>query len=312
MSRVLTLTDPHIRVTKPDGRTDADWLDVCLGQMEQAFAIAKRTECDAILCSGDLGDSPNWSPRAMVGFIKILKDYNIPFITTLGQHDVFGHNIDTWQNTSVGVLAEAGLIRVLRRGEYVLIGEEIGVYGFAFGEDETTELLKGTWRAPESQQNRFKIALVHAQVGPSESMGWASIAHQNIRNVDLASFGDIHCGFEPYTFKGGAMAYSTGSLTRSSRADMGRMPMVAVISVTDEWSMDFEDVPDGSDDDVFWTDAASETVGDTAEAFKKMLATALDFRDETPAKRVQRVGAEHNYSPRQVGLVLERLETGNE
>jgi DNA repair exonuclease SbcCD nuclease subunit len=312
MPCVLTLTDPHIRVAKPEGRTDSEWLDVCLGQIEQAFAIAKRTECSAVLCSGDLGDSPNWSPKAIVGFMQIVKQYDIPFVTTLGQHDVFGHNIDTWKHTSVGVLAEAGVIQVLRHGEYLLIDEEIGVYGFAFGEYETDELLKGTWMPPEAHKNRFKIALVHASVGPTEAMGWAGIEHQNIRNVDLASFGDIHCGFDPYEFKSGAIAYSTGSLTRGSRADIGRMPMVAVVTVNDDWNMDFEEVPDGDDEDVFVIDAASETVGDTADAFKKVLMTALDFRDETPSKRIQRVGEEHAYSPRQISLVLERLETGNE
>lgn len=311
MSRVLTITDTHIRITKPENRREADWLDVCIGQVEQAFALAEKYECSAVVCSGDLGDSPNWSPKAMVRFIELCKRYpKIPFITTLGQHDVFGHNIDTWKDSSVGVLEATGIITVLRHGQHYLINDDLAVYGFAFGEAETVEFLRGQWHPPVAHKNRFKLALVHATVGATETMGWAGISNQNLRNVDLASFGDIHDGFEVHHFDE-TDAYSTGSLTRSSIADKGRVPSAGLLEVTDEnWNLSFLEVFDGHDVDVFVEGAASIAYGDTAAQFKEALQTAFQYKDEPPLQKVQRVGAAGGFTDRQINLVVERLAVG--
>lgn len=318
MPTFVTFTDSHIRVKTPLGRVEDDWLSVCLSQFEQVLALAKEKEASAVLCSGDLGDSPKWHDKvrgdvATVELISLIKQYNIPIYLTLGQHDVYGHNMDTWMYTAVGVLAEAGVVKVLRRGESVLIDNTM-IYGFAFGEEETESLLAGQWRAPQSHNPYFKIGLVHASVGAEETMGWAGIQNQKVIGLDVAQFGDIHEGFDCYEMPtGGCICYSPGSLTRASRADRGRTPMCAVIDVEGKgFDLNFYDISDGIDEDVFH-DEIGETLTveeqiDTAAAFKHLVGIARTAQDETPTQKIARVGREGEFSQRQIALVQERLD----
>jgi len=315
MPKVVTFTDSHIRMSAPVGRIEKNWLDVCLGQFEQVLAIAKREEADAVLCSGDLGDSPKWAPEALVRFMDLVSQYGIPIITTLGQHDVYGHNIDTWTYTGVGVLAAAdamaktGLFTVLRNGDYELIGDDIAVYGFAFEEDTTKDLLSGRWQSPKEHKPRVRIGLVHASVGAEAGYGWEGIADQCVRGLHIAQFGDIHEGFDIFERENEAQSFSPGSLVRSSRNDIGRTPLCAIIDVTAEgWTIAYEDVPDGDDEHVFITDAVLPDMGDMAQDFKNMLARARDYKDEHPRDRVERIGKSGGYTKKQQTLVLERLE----
>lgn len=307
----VTFTDPHVRMKTPQSRTDTNWLEQCLGQIEAVFALADQKRARAVLCSGDVGDSPAWSDLTISGMYDILKHYeHIPFITTVGQHDVRGHRIEEWDKSSLGLLAKlSGLITVLESGKSLVLDHRVEVYGFGFNQPETIALLEGKYPFPLDNK-RFKIALVHAQIGPEDSMGWKGIAHQNIRGCQIASFGDIHCGFDAYEFPSGTVAYSTGSLTRTSLSDLGRVPMCAVIKVEDDnsFELEFHEIPDGDDKVVFFTKETVQAAGDTAEEFKAMVLKAREHQDETPIKRLQRVGEANGFTARQIALATERLE----
>jgi len=311
MPVIVTCTDLHIRAETPSARVEKDWLSVCLGQLEQVLAIAKAEEARLVLCSGDIGDSPRWHPRALVELMKLLDSYKITVVTCLGQHDVYGHNIDTWPHTGVGILAQAKYLTVLNRGACYNLIDGLGVYGFSFGEPETEELLSGTWRPPEEHKDKFKVALVHASVGAKEDFGWAGIEHQNVRGVHLASFGDIHDGFDPHQFKDGALAYSTGALVRSSKSDMGRVPCCAIVEYerNGKYTLDFADVEDGNDADVFNVDSQdAEIAEDLAAQFKAVLVSAQAYSDEHPKDRLLRVGQSNKYTERQINLAVTALD----
>lgn len=306
----VTFTDPHIRMKTPQSRTDTNWLETCLGQVEAVFAIANKEKARAVLCSGDLGDSPAWSDLAVGGLFDILDNYkHIPFITTVGQHDVRGHRIEDWNKSSLGLLSKlTGMVRVLEGGQSVVINRKIEIYGFGFNQPETQAFLAGKYEFPID--DRFRIALVHASVGAEESMGWKGIANQNVRGVHVASFGDIHDGFEPHEFASGSVAYSCGSLVRSSMNDVGRTPMACVIKVEDDnaFTLDFVEIPDGDDKVVFFTKEMVKAAGDTAEQFKNLVGIAREHQDESPVKRVQRVGEQGGFSQKQISLVVDRIE----
>ena len=310
---LVTFTDPHIRMKTPQSRTDTNWLEQCLGQIEAVFALANKHKARAVLCSGDVGDGPAWSDRAIVGLWQILAEYrHIPFYTTVGQHDVRGHRIEEWHDSSLGLLSTltrnpnksgaldkydlSGMVNVLEGGRSVKIDGKVEIYGFGFNQPETIAFLEGKFPF-DMDDTKFRIALVHALVGPEDAMGWKGIEHQNLRGCQVASFGDVHCGFDSHEFPSGCVAYSTGSLTRSSLADIGRVPACAVIKINEDNSFELEhhEIPDGDDHVVFFT--------------KEMVQLAREHQDETPVNRVQRVGDSNGFTARQIALVVDRLET---
>lgn len=309
----VTFTDPHIRMKTPQSRTDTNWLEQCLGQVEAVFALANREKARAVLCSGDLGDSPAWSDLAVGGLYDILNNYkHIPFITTVGQHDVRGHRIQDWQQSSLGLLSKlTGLVRVLEGGQAISINRKIEIYGFGFNQFETQAFLDGRFEFPVD--DKFRIALVHASVGAEETMGWKGIGNQNIRGCQIVSFGDIHEGFDLYEFPSGSVAYSTGSLVRTSLSDVGRVPLAAILRVEDDnsFEIEFHEIPDGDDKVVFFTKDSVQAAGDTAEQFKSMVHLAREHQDESPVKRLQRVGEAGGYTPKQISMVVDRLESND-
>jgi hypothetical protein len=308
---IVSFTDPHIRMTTPQARCDTNWLEQCLGQVEAVFNFANQKRARAVVCSGDVGDSPAWSDLAIVGLYKILEQYkHIPFITTVGQHDVRGHQIADWRQSSIGLLSLlSNLVTVLIGGQSIILDRKLEIFGFGFNEPETLAFLDGKFPF-DVNSKYFRMALVHAQVGPSESMGWQGIENQKLQGCQVASFGDIHCGFEPYEFPSGTVAYSTGSLVRSSLTDMGRTPMCAVIEILEnqEFTLDFHEIPDGDDSVVFYNNAVVDSSVDTAIEFKNMVQKAREHQDETPIKRLQRVGVDNGFTQKQIDLAINKLE----
>jgi len=312
MSKIVTFTDSHIKTTTPRSRTDKHWLDLCLGQIESVFALANSVGASAVLCSGDLGHSPNWSYPAIRGFFKILKKYkDIQFITTVGQHDVVGKQIEDWDSTPMGLLAEiAPNMHVLEGGDSIVVdgSPSIEVYGFGFDQLETKELLEGRYAFRYNES--FRIAIVHASVGAKEDVGSSSIESQNIHGCHVASFGDIHDGFDVYEFKSGTCAYSTGSLVRPSISDKGRIPACACISIEEDHSfdIDFYDMPDGDDDVCFVSDKPKTDQQELAAEFDRILEEARSATSESPIKRVQRIGQEMDVPKDAIDLVINSME----
>jgi DNA repair exonuclease SbcCD nuclease subunit len=313
MPKFVTLTDTHLRVTTPVSRTEKDWLSTLLAKIKFAFETAVQHDACAILCSGDLGDEANWSPRAIVQFQRLVQQYDIPFVTTIGQHDVYGHKIDEWEYTGMGIIASTGCITVLHAGQSIEV-DGCTIYGYGFNEPETLGLLAGdpNYVPPKTPMS---IGLIHASIGAEESFGWASVENVAIKNINICSFGDIHAGFDiTKPPKSDALCYSTGSIARSSASDIGRDCLIALIDITPE-GVEFEtiQVPCAKGDDAFTALALSKHYGTAvadgvSDEFVNILKTIQSTNDESTKARVLRIGRELGYSDSVIELVANNTE----
>lgn len=314
MPKFITLTDVHLRITTPVSRTEKDWLSTLLMKVRFAFEMAVQYEADAVLCSGDLGDEASWSPRAIVQFQKLCQQYpDIPFVTTIGQHDVYGHKIDEWEYTGIGILASSGAIEVLHAGQSIEI-DGCTIYGYGFNEPETLGLLAGEpkYTPPKTP---CSIALIHASVGEEQSFGWKSIEHVRIKNINLCSFGDIHAGFEICKpLMSDALCYSTGSIARSSASDIGRECQIAYVNM-EAGNLEFEiiPVPCAKGDDAFTQLALAKHYGTDVETgiseeFASILSTLRNTSDESTKARLLRIGKELGYSDDVITLAVNNTE----
>jgi DNA repair exonuclease SbcCD nuclease subunit len=189
MTKFIVLSDVHIRSTTPPARNDADFLWTCLATLEFVFELAEKEQADAILQCGDLFDAPNQSARVLIKLAELINCYNIPFVTTVGNHDVPGDATNRWNTDSaLGVLASSmpDKFIVLRQGDGMAF-ENCSVHGFGVKEVETERLLAGKW-VPDSQKKEFRIGIIHANVGAKKSDFWRGVKELG------------HCLFWRYSF----------------------------------------------------------------------------------------------------------------
>lgn len=322
MLKFIHITDIHLRAKTPRSRNDSDFLSTIIGKLEYVFSYAQKIHADAILCSGDVGDIPIWSPRVQIEFIQLLKKYkHIPFVTTIGNHDVTGSATETIDNSTLGVLQEAGVLHIVNNGyrknwSNYTIGSSDGqtharIYGCGFNAPITNTLLDGVDITNNS--DGFTIALIHATVGPEDAMGrWKCIDNQNIHgNIDLALFGDVHCGFEATELKSGTIAYSPGSLVRLTKSESDNLVLFGLIEINDDYEFTIVDVEIPSSDDCFNEDN-DDSYDDLAGQYKEIRMSSLEDKRESLKDKVFRVCADLQYSDDIANLVLSRCIDGDE
>lgn len=305
----VAVCDPHIDFTTPRGRKD-DYYASIMAEFEFVLNYAKQNGAEAVLVPGDLFDKPSQSGTVMRDLVVLLRRYGVHLIVTIGQHDVVGHRIDEYPIKSVGLLEAAGLATVLTQGQSTQIGKTT-IRGYAFDEPETADFLSGRDGTTSDYGLNFQLALVHASVGPDETMYHQGIAKQNIKSAHLSIFGDIHSGFDEYEFRNGCVAINMGSMGRRSQTDRGRKPVLCRIEIFEEDGYDFDleyvDIPCQSDEDIFFDLVTEETGKHPAEIFQEEWRKAQLAQDEDPVQRVRRIGTQFEHPQSDIDLVLKHL-----
>lgn len=302
------IADPHVDITTPVSRTD-DYFEAIMAKLEYVFAHAEKQGCSAVLCGGDLFHKAVQPGTVMLRMIQLLTKYSVPLVTTVGQHDTNGHNIDDYPIKSLGLLEAAGLLRVLRAGESLTFTEDhdvVEVVGYAFGEPETEAFLRG--KDAPTEGGPLRIALVHASIGPDECMGWEGVSNLKCHSADLALFGDIHQGFPPHETRAGTICLNPGSLGRRSVVEADHLPQFVMITVEDQVDihLDYETVPGPPASEIFEREEQGD-LGDLAEEFKAEWRKAQEAQDESPVDRVRRIGKAFGFDRPVVELVLHHI-----
>jgi len=88
-------TDMHARTKTPTRRTGSFENDV-VGKLAFMLITAQEREVDAIVCGGDLFDLPNPSFRLAAQVMNLITSTGIPWFHVLGNHDVIGHNPESY------------------------------------------------------------------------------------------------------------------------------------------------------------------------------------------------------------------------
>lgn len=264
-------TDSHIRAKTPSARNDKSFLATTMAKLRYVFTWCRNNDIKTVLCAGDLGDSPNWGQNAILEFIKLRNEfYEIQMIVVPGNHDVYSEEVGLYSDYALGLFEEAQVLRVLYGGQHTMIDEDLAVYGFGYGELVTDELLEGRFLPHADHKS---IALVHATIGPGDTFGWKAIEKQNIKGFNLALFGDVHCGFDPFKFKSGSVAYSCGALVRLTKPEKTRPVRFGVFEVGEK--LDIRAVTIPTDEALF-----SDDVDAVAELCSKNIFQTLQEVDE--------------------------------
>lgn len=103
-------SDIHLRDTSPVNRID-DYYVKQFSKMEQCVQIFKQHKCDYIIHAGDLFDAYRVSFRLLWDTIEFFRKHNLKIFSIIGNHDIQGYNIDTLNNSALGIMFQIGYVK---------------------------------------------------------------------------------------------------------------------------------------------------------------------------------------------------------
>lgn len=238
----IVFGDPHIATRPPGWRTPETWGGEFESLIRQIHAVAKQFGADRVCCTGDWFHSKAASShedvlRAIRALTPLVEDFG-PVLSTIGNHDMVGHNIeDAARRQPIAVLAAAGLIRrVDLTPEEIKKGDETFlVNGIAYAPGYPRPA-KATCKDDVSGE----LILTHHDLYLDDKKGPAAVQVLNTStrysDSDSVAFvnGHIHDdqGIAQSDDKTQAFV-NAGSLARVSLSEADLIPVVALVRFRD-------------------------------------------------------------------------------
>lgn len=233
-SQIILISDMHLTSSQPVARLDNAAL-TCLTKFEWLLKAARKHNA-VIVQAGDMFDKPrDWYMLPRVA--ALLLKYEVPFHCVYGQHDTYMHSKENRPATSMGVLAEAGLVRILNTIPYETAAQVDGdlmhtgwaLYGASWKEQPP---------APQPTDHK-KILVRHAPIAMEE----AYVGHdyidaektlERMTDYDIVLCGDVHRAF--HLQKGDRHILNTGPMFRYSAEvyNFEHVPSFATIDLVGE------------------------------------------------------------------------------
>lgn len=187
--KIACLSDLHLIARNPQCRTD-DLVELQWHKLKEVFNTAAAMGCKAIVQAGDITDRPrSWKllPR-LADFLA--HDWGMRFYCVYGQHDTYMYSEENRDRTNIGVLAEAGLVKVLcpKPMRFGTRRDKVRLYGVSWGQEVPTPKIDGT----------PNVLVIHASIGPVMYPGHntsSAFSFARDNKFDLIVCGDVHSAF---------------------------------------------------------------------------------------------------------------------
>jgi len=187
--KLVLLSDLHLSWQSPTARLD----DVRQTQMEKLEFVLNWAEDNeaVVLQAGDFFDRPR-SWYLLPEVMRLLREHEeiCPIYLVYGQHDTYLYSEQTKAATSLGVLAEAGLVEILTR-EYTFIYPNVALYGASYGQEVPVQ------NDFDEHDSCIKVLVIHAPISmeavyPGQDYIYAKKFLALRKDYDLILCGDIH------------------------------------------------------------------------------------------------------------------------
>jgi len=202
--KFILISDLHISLEQPIGRLD-NVAVISFHKLNIVLEYARKINA-VVVQAGDFVDKPrSWFLLPML--TSCLMKYKIPIYCVAGQHDVYMYNEETKDNTTLGVLAKAGLVHILN--EHPVEIRNVRIYGASHGQE-----------IPVPDDGLVNILVVHEPI----AMEWAGVDYidaevflKEHKEYDYILCGDIHRKF--LIQKNGRTILNTGPMVRRSATE---------------------------------------------------------------------------------------------
>jgi len=238
--RLLITGDWHYRANPPRARLD-DFQGALDGKLREVGQMACENEVRAILQTGDVFDSPSPAYSTLTTLERIVKEMGKPVWAVPGNHDEFGHSLESLERTAYGHLVGTGQIRDLPSDAIEVQGVAITGTGFSASTDGDVSdyLAKDVSDATESA---VRVHVAHGMLLEREP-GF-DLKHTLLEDVarhpdcpDVLIVGHEHLGFGikrlPRAKGGELIAINPGALVRLSAhpAEIERTVQVCLLQI---------------------------------------------------------------------------------
>jgi exonuclease SbcC len=205
---------------------------------EISYAV-KMHKIDMVMHTGDLFHTSKVSNKFMGQVAEIIKSYGVPMYIIPGNHDIDGYTIDTIDQTSLGLLAKTGVVKLLTRDNPLRlnVNENGSNYVVAIsGQEYYAGIDTGNMEDFEMQQAEADINIlgVHGYVTdtPQHPDIRATLIKDIITDADIVLSGHYHRRFS--VDYGDVSFYNPGSALRVDMTDYNKnnMPQYGVLDIS--------------------------------------------------------------------------------
>lgn len=244
MLKFIFATDWHFRGTNPRNRID-NYRQAVKDKLAEIFQLAKEKQVDAIISGGDTFDSFQVSIGTLLDladFIAREKPKGIPILTTFGQHDVQGYNIDSYYRTSLALLErllpDFHVFKKPSKPDYWTDNEGTKVQ-LTFTPYSRKVDVDGYGYSPEvpkslQQDHTVSIHVTHGTLLDHEApFDKFTLLDDVETTADLVLTGDYHPGYGTYWRQDSKIFCNPGSLVRkaATESNIERKIQVAYVEV---------------------------------------------------------------------------------
>jgi len=236
--RIIATIDSHLTMRNPKSRKDI-YYDEILDQWRDLVQAAVDHDAVAVLHAGDVFDAPKISNRLAGWLALIIRDLPCPVYVVPGNHDIFGHNAETLDQTTLGLLAKSGIFRILDKDNPATININ-NVSVKLHGREYHADIDKRDWRLDYDIDSDpyvdYNFLVVHGMLVDEKLPDY--IHHTHIDTVkqtqaDLVLAGHNHKGFKNgIVEKNKKLFINPGSMARKDASiESMRMPNYIVIEI---------------------------------------------------------------------------------
>lgn len=227
MLKFLFVTDWHFRGNNPINRVD-DYKEAIKEKLTEVFEIARQKQVNAVISAGDIFDSFQVSIGTLLDLADLLITINptkIPIITTFGQHDVQGYNIESFYRTSLALLERlVPELRVyLKPSQYDYYDDKKGTkVQVTFSPYSRKMDIDGYGYSPETDcdEDVFRIHVAHGTLIDHEApFDKFTLLSEVPTRADLVFTGDYHPGYGIFKRSDGKVFCNPGSLARKAATE---------------------------------------------------------------------------------------------
>lgn len=245
MITVFIVGDVHNMGNNPVNRKDF-FPDTLNNKIEEIVKIVNEEEADAIFFTGDLSHSPDTANQVIKRFGQNLLNLNCPAYTIIGNHDIYGGNLNSTERSKIGILDAFSVINILQNGQKLILekdGITLQVTGQSFRTDIDTAENKLDFYTVKNEKSDWAMHLVHGFLIdtslPFSHTSVNEIAEHTEANITVS--GHLHYPF--YKEVGNKVFFNPGAVGRitASKTEL-RQPKIVKIEF-DKEKFTITDIP---------------------------------------------------------------------
>ena len=194
-----------------------------------------------IIHGGDMFDIPRVSPDFVGQLANIIRLSGVPWYVVPGNHDIYGHTVDTVSQTMLGLLSATDTVHLLTRKTPITFYDNNEHMSVSFqGQEYYADIDKGNPRDYEvdfDPSNAYHVLVAHSML-LDKPFGVGGVTHTLIQDLkttaDVIMVGHYHPGYPVQTI-GKTMVVNPGSMARvNAGAGDDRIPQYSVFDFSNQ------------------------------------------------------------------------------